>query len=622
MITASASSKALPLSCLIAVFSTSLALFLIQDQRYVDHLPGLVEAHRNVFQVVVQIVSTMLSIAQMLVVCSLINFAVRIKLFESSTSTGELSFWSALSIPRFDTSLPWVELVLVALVLVLGPGLGALWSGSLTPLSSTTSKNDGHVLIPVFNAHINLTMYPRSNDGAIITQCAPPLPDPRGPPYPSLDKCIVLNKVGSLLMSASTATNVTSPRLHPKIDNSTWTYRGRSYGKGSSTGLFEVNGTADVKTADQGFSYEETGYRTTASCRKQSSVIFPFTQYYGADVGTQFNLSSANTVILESGNVSIPPFDVANAVWNGFNSQAFGFFAWTSGTDNGVNYVATSSNDWSSILSDILCTIEFTPMLFLTNVSTVDQFITVTPLREIDNFNQTGDIIDAIMADLDLMSRMSSSSLTFSPLYHAITTNWQSVKRNNPNASDGTISELSMQDAIIEIADDLLNYQGILAVARADGESVAQPVQRHFAAIKIGQARFHIAQLTINIVLCLVYIYEASRTRYWKRLPDFNFVNPKALTLAALGPEEQTKGNVDTSPLLPSSSFSHRRAEKDTTRLAAFYDENSRLRIRYAVSVEQLQHELNDINISRRTTSADEALLHPREDHGEPSRNS
>lgn len=42
--------------------------------------------------------------AQVLIVCSLLNFAARIKLFASSTSIGNLSFWSALSIPRFDTT--------------------------------------------------------------------------------------------------------------------------------------------------------------------------------------------------------------------------------------------------------------------------------------------------------------------------------------------------------------------------------------------------------------------------------------------------------------------------------------------------------------------------------------
>jgi len=90
--------------------------------------------------------------AQVLIVCSLLNFAARIKLFESSTSIGNLSFWSALSIPRFDTNLPLTQLLFVTLTLALGTGLGALWTGSLTPLPSTASRNDGKVWIPFFNS--------------------------------------------------------------------------------------------------------------------------------------------------------------------------------------------------------------------------------------------------------------------------------------------------------------------------------------------------------------------------------------------------------------------------------------------------------------------------------------
>lgn len=362
--------------------------------------------------------------------------------------------------------------------------------------------------------------------------------------------------------------------------------------------------TADSKTADQGFSYEETGYMTTASCHKQSSAVFPFEQYYEAERSTQFNLLSANNVTLKSGNVSVPPFDVATAIWNGFNSHAFGYFAWAAVSDNGTNYLATSSNGWSVSLNDILCTIEFVPMLFSTNVSTVDQFITVTPLKTLDNFNQTGNVPEVIMWDLDLISRMSSSSLGYSSLYNAISANSAAVKLNHPEASADEISELSMRDSIVEIADDLLTYQGILAVARADGESVAQPVQRHFAAIKIGQSKFIIAQFVVNIALCVIYLCEAGRTRYWKRLPSFDFVDIKALTLAALGPESSQSRSLVTTSTSTSHPFSRHWAESDDAELTAFYEGKSRPRLRYADPAEERQHHLSDMSISQ-TTFAD-----------------
>lgn len=109
------------------------------------------------------------------------------------------------------------------------------------------------------------------------------------------------------------------------------------------------------------------------------------------------------------------------------------------------------------------------------------------------------------------MSRASSSSLTFTSLFYAISTNWHAAKVAY-DASDDTAWELSLRDTIIDVVDDLLTYRGGFAVSRGHGESVPHSVQIYFAAIKIGQAEYHIAQLVINIVLCIVYLYEASRT--------------------------------------------------------------------------------------------------------------
>ncbi len=373
MRSASPASRTLPLSYLGVTFAASLTLFLIREQNYINTLPSLVKDHRNVSQIIVHILSSVLSIAQVLIVCSLLNFAARIKLFESSASIGNLSFWSALSIPRFEASLPSTKLLLVTLTLALGTGLGALWTGSLTPLPAMASRYDGKILTPFFNSPIRPTMYPRLHDGAIMTDCRQDTPDPRGKEYPTLSNCIVITKLGNLIMTASTAINPISSQQHPKIDNSTWNYRGRSYGKGSSTDLFNVSDTTE-KSADGGFSYQESGYSINASCSKQANVIFPFKEYNPGGSG-QWSLWSSQVVMLDSGNVSIPPFDVASSVSNGVNSHPFGYYAWTAFSDQGVHYIATSSqpNSWSDHgAGNILCTIEFMLMTFRTNVSKVD----------------------------------------------------------------------------------------------------------------------------------------------------------------------------------------------------------------------------------------------------------
>ena len=242
------------------------------------HITTSGRANRNKSAVIVQVLSILMSMAQMLVLCPLINFAARIKLFEQSTSVGILSFWTALSVPRLDRTLPKIRLMFVVLIVAFGLELGALWSRSLTPLSSTTSRDDGLMLTPAFNSPIFRTMYPLGDSarlpGRLAVQCNNPghtsPTDPRGSPRPALDNCIVTSKLGNLIMTASTATNVTNPYQRANIDNSTYTYKGRSYGKGSSTRLFNVTHNS-INATDQDYSYEESGYLTTASCHQQSN---------------------------------------------------------------------------------------------------------------------------------------------------------------------------------------------------------------------------------------------------------------------------------------------------------------------------------------------------------------
>ena len=168
------------------------------------------------------------------------------------------------------------------------------------------------------------------------------------------------------------------------------------------------------------------------------------------------------------------------------------------------------------------------------------------------------------------------------------------------SAHDDAASELSLQDAIVEVADDLLTYQGILAIGRIN--SVSQPVQRPFAAIKIGQTEHHFALLVVNIFLCTIYLYEASRTRYWKHLPESNFLDIKALTLAALGPENSTESAAIASQSPPSS----RRDERESSKPVTLYDEKSRPRLRYVRAPREHQ----------RTTSADQHSVLPPRDNG------
>lgn len=544
---ASGHTKTVPLVCLVATLATSLSLLLTRDQRYVHRFPGLLQKHRNVVQVFVQVLASVLSLAQMLVITSLINFAARIKLFQSPVTMSNLSFWSALLISRFDRTLPPVKLGLVAVVLGLGTILGALWAGSLTPLSVTAFRPDGSVLVPCFNTTLEPALYPAVGSGAIIVHCHNnDTQDPRGSSYPFLDNCIVMDKLGNLIMTAATATNITNPKEHPKIDNSSWTYKGRSYGKGSLAGLYDVVNTT-LESQDIGFSYEESGYNVQTTCEKQNYTMLSFQQEGANSELGVFNLWVARNVTMDSGNISIPPFYLVSPAYNEVNTKPFGYYAWSAFTQNGVHSLVTSSENrtWSESPEQLICTIEFVPWTFSVNISKLERSITVTPLDSIEVFNQTGNVADMIIVELDLMSRFSSSAMVYSSLYEAIYSNLLSARLAYAGLDDNTVWEYTLRDVVSEIADDLLTYHGILAISGKGNNSISQPVQRHFAAVQIGQQSYQIAQVVINVILCLACLFEIFRTQYWTQLPHFDFLDIDALLTAASG-SERSDGHAPT----------------------------------------------------------------------------
>lgn len=59
------------------------------------------------------------------------------------------------------------------------------------------------------------------------------------PEYQLVSDCPTIEAIGALVVLPATATDPSgSLRVHSKLEDATWTYSGRSYGVGSSQGLF------------------------------------------------------------------------------------------------------------------------------------------------------------------------------------------------------------------------------------------------------------------------------------------------------------------------------------------------------------------------------------------------
>lgn len=70
-------------------------------------------------------------------------------------------------------------------------------------------------------------------------------------------------------------------------------------------------------------------------------------------------------------------------------------------------------------------------------------------------------------------------------------------------------------------------------------------VMKHFKAVKIGATRFIDITLVVNILLILLVLAEAVRTRIWHRLPAFNLTDIQSVISSALLSDIKVTRSID-----------------------------------------------------------------------------
>ncbi|KAF1977503.1 hypothetical protein BU23DRAFT_578010 [Bimuria novae-zelandiae CBS 107.79] len=177
---------------------------------------------------VTQLLAALFGVIHMAAICKMINYALRLRLWRASVSLDVLRTWVDMKIPRVDWDLPLRFFFPVLFMVFLSLVPAALWAGSFAPLLSTTPISMS-VKIPAYE-NISMTKeYPMEigNDGPSIRS----------------SKGLFTYSVGQKLIApllstaAAASSNFTASLVHPKIDNTRFSYTGRSYGVGSSVGL-------------------------------------------------------------------------------------------------------------------------------------------------------------------------------------------------------------------------------------------------------------------------------------------------------------------------------------------------------------------------------------------------
>jgi hypothetical protein len=568
--------KLLPVSLLVTTTSISIAMFSISKRTFTGSFSDLVNHNRAIVGTVVQVSATLLATAQVYVLCSIVNFAARLRVSSDFVPLSFLKLLSALSMPRLDWTLSWNYFPAVAIVVAFGPIFGAIWAGILTPLTTLTIRQDGTIQVPQYTGALK-PAWTLERDGSISLNCTVKIRNL--PEFQSVSDCAAVDAIGGLLASAQAATNPQGkPTVHSKLENAAWTYSGRSYGVGSSQGLFSPSEiSTDAYTA---YTYQEVGYLSEVACiHNFSSSITVTSTGYGDGLLSIWTVNGSLPNMPET----FRPY-LVTAMW-----PSIDLLTWSAAAANGRNMIAIASVGWYNSsdleLDKIQCSITFAPTLFSVAVNLTQSLIQVTPKSTFEEFEKTGSLISITMANLDLVSRMNSN-MVVSQLGNALKYNLVNVNASTPGLSPSRLAERTVEDSVTAILDDLLVAQGAAQMA-VFNTSTTTSVEKCFEAVQIGTARFSIAMLVINAVLVVLVISEASRTRFWHRLPSFNFTNIETVILTALA--SPASHNLNSNGLVcdtePRASYSSLAAEAAGVRVKWQCDRDGRAIVVYQSSV-------------------------------------
>jgi len=188
------------------------------------------------------------------------------------------------------------------------------------------------------------------------------------------------------------------------------------------------------------------------------------------------------------------------------------------------------------------CSVDFQPTNFTVTVNLNDSTIDVAPRNSTTHFERTGTLKKVIMANLDLISRMSSN-IGISSLGAALGNNANVLNASYPNMTPNETYRRGAENMIGALIDDLLVGEATKQMI-VNGSIRAVPVYKQFDAVRLGSPRFIYISMATNILLVLIVLVEAFRTKAWHNLPTFNITNLQSVIAAAL--------------LSPSSRHSHR----------------------------------------------------------------
>ncbi|KAL1801589.1 hypothetical protein ACET3X_001931 [Alternaria dauci] len=496
--------------------STVLLLAQLNEWRVTGELFTLANRFPGSAALVVQLLAAFFGLLHVAVICKLINYALRLRLAKVSVSLDVLRTWVDMSIMRVDWDLPLRFFFPSVLVVLLSLVPAALWAGSMTPSVSRT-VGGGMLLIPSYEDVSMIKEYPM-----MIGSSGPSMRSQKG----FFTYSVGQQQSSQLLASAAQASSFgMDSHVHRKLDNTRFSYRGRSYGVGAAVGLKDQAITSNSQIA--GYIYEEAGYVANVTCTYNATSNFTLS----GPVNEWIYAASGNLPDSEEGP------EYSNYI--GHDGKAIVAMGVAYSDRSPRRYLSIAAGEAYSFLNTTQCEFDFTPTLFNVTVDVGNLNITVQPIRTIPDFNPQRNITRTVVRQFELMSN-DMTNLYVSLLGEAFNSSIAAYRMSRAFATNQTIDAIPQEEAtlagltnsMIAMADDML-------VAYASAQLMVgrmftqQPAKVYVYALQFGQPSYIYAIFSLNLVIIIAVVCEAFRTTGWSSLGRFNYLDPRDLIIAA-----------------------------------------------------------------------------------------
>lgn len=505
------------------VVTTTLATLLLAadllEWRATGYLFVLANRFPGTVALVVQLLAAFFGLIHVAVVCRLINYALRLRLRKASVTLDILRTWMDMSIPRIDWDLPLRFFFPVLFLVFLSLVPAALWAGSITPFIGRTTTS-GMLLLPSYEDVSLIKEYPME-----IGASGPSLRTQKG----FFTYSVGVQHVGNLLSSAASASSVSMRRsVHPKFDNTQFSYIGRSYGVGAPAGLTDQLISSNNQVA--GYVYQEEGYLCNVTCIYNTTTDF----HLRGPVGEWIYEASGNLPdTVDSGEMS---------AYIGHNGNAIVAVGVSHSERSPRRYLAITAGSSYGFLNNTQCELNFTPHMFNVTVDIANFNISVQPLGQIPDFNPQRNLTRTVVRQFELMSN-DLTNLYVSLLGDALNSSIAAYNMSRSSFSRDPFSEseatlAGLTNSVTAMADDML-----VAYASAQlmvGKMFTQQTAKvYLYGLQFGQRAYIYSIWVFNLLILLAVSAEALRTRGWRELGRFNYLDPRDLIIAASrgGPE-------------------------------------------------------------------------------------